>query len=159
MEGGLTAELRLFRFFGVQAEANIVYETFNAPWIVAGETGARSIDTFACLSFVFPLLAKVPFRFENLTLAPYAGAYVLIAPWGAEKKSGASGAGEAEYRIDPLFGIVAGADAGFRVGRGEVVAELRYGVSLGTAELGGDAGPRFLRGQAVIGVGYRFGVK
>ena len=159
-EGGLTAELRLFRFFGVQAEANIVYETFNAPWIVAdGESQARSIDNFAFLSFMFPLLAKVPIRFELLTLAPYAGAYALLAPWGAEKKNGASGAGEAEYRMDPLFGVVAGADAGFRAGRGEVVAELRYAVNLGTTKLGGDAGPRYLRDQVVAAVGYRFGVK
>jgi hypothetical protein len=161
-EGGLTAELRVLRFLSVQIEADVLYEAFDAPRMTAtGNIRTRSTDTFSSVSLLFPVLAKAPLPLGSgrFTLSLYGGAYYLLSPWGAERT--ASGKTErVAGRTDPPFGIVAGADLGFRAGPGELVADLRYGNHLGTTELGDDGiDSQHIGNRINLSVGYRLGVK
>ncbi|MDR0708451.1 MAG: PorT family protein [Spirochaetaceae bacterium] len=157
-EGGLVVELRLFRFLSFQAEADFIYESFNASR-AALEGNARSTDTFTSMSFMFPLMVKVPLKFERFTLSLYAGTYYTLALGEAEKKTGASEetGSVAVKMIDPPLGFTVGTDVGFLVGPGELFADLRYGRNLGVTVIGEGTGPLYIQDRINVCVGYKFG--
>jgi hypothetical protein len=156
-EGGLVAELRLFRCVGFQAEGDVLYESFEAPG-VAGEGGKRFADAFSALTFMFPLMAKAPLGFGRFTLTPYAGAYYLLTLGNAQKKSGVSGETESVAVKTPLpLGFIAGLETGFVLGPGEFFADLRYGKDLGAMAMGDGEGPLRSRDRMTICFGYKYG--
>jgi hypothetical protein len=158
-EGGLAVELRLFRFFSLQAEGDFVYEVFDGPGRdVTGD--ARPADSYTSMSLVFPLLAKAPLDFGRFTLSLYAGAYYTLALWDAEKKNGATGETESvainAINMDLPLGFTVGTDLGFVLGPGELFADLRYGRDLGATTLG-EGGPQYIRDRINVSIGYKFG--
>jgi hypothetical protein len=156
-EGGLVLELRLFRFFGLQAEGNFVYETFEAPGTTT-QGDLRPPDSFTSMSLVFPLLAKAPLSFGDFTLSPYAGAYYVLALWDAEKQAGVSGETESvAVSMELPLGFMAGTEAGFSLGPGELFADLRYGRDLGATVLGTGEGYQHVRDRINVCLGYKFG--
>jgi hypothetical protein len=155
-EGGLAVELRLFRFFSLQAEGDFVYEAFDGPGRdVTGD--ARLADSYTSMSLVFPLVAKAPLDFGRFTLSLYAGAYYILPLWDAEKEKGATGETEsAAVKMDLPLGFTVGTDVGFVLGPGELFADLRYGRDLGATALG-EGGPQYIRDRINVSLGYRFG--
>lgn len=149
-EAGLVTELRLFRFLSIQAEGDFLYESFDVP-------GAESsADIFTSMSFIFPLVVKVPLRFGRFTLSLYAGAYYALALWDMQKKPGGSGEAEtAPLRMELPLGLIAGTDVGFLAGPGELFADFRYGRDLGGISIEG--GPLYIKDRISVGIGYKFG--
>jgi hypothetical protein len=127
---------------------------------VEGDSLKHSPDTFRFLSFIFPLVIKVPLKLGNFLLSPYAGAYYILSPWGAEMTSGTL-EGEAGSvfgsRTDLPVGFTAGMDLGFIAGLGEFFADLRYGSNLGTTVIGDQEGPRYMWDRVSLCFGYKFG--
>jgi hypothetical protein len=153
-EGGLVAELRLFRFFGLQLEALFTYGAFNAVKITSGEDSRKvSADVFTSMSFMFPFLLKVPLGFERFALSFYAGAYYLLA-LGKEGEFGDWGETDS-FSVSPPLGFIIGADLGIPLGPGELFVDLRYGRDLGVTVI--QNGPRYGRERINVGLGYKFG--
>jgi hypothetical protein len=150
-EWGLAAELRLLRFLSLQLEGDFVYEVFNAP---KTEGSVYSSDTFRSMSFMFPLMAKVPLKFEKFSLSFCAGLYYIITPWGLDRTEGE----DSSYRIDPPLGFTVGVEAGFPAGPGVLFADARYYKrSFGTTIIGNGAGPLYIQDRISLCVGYKFG--
>ncbi|MDR2662538.1 MAG: outer membrane beta-barrel protein [Treponema sp.] len=158
VEGGLVVELRLFSFFSLQMGGEFIYEVFNAPRTVL-EEGTLFIDTFTIKSLMFPLVMKVPLKFERFVLSLYAGAYYNLFLWDAEKVSGNSGEKDsaAVNMLSPL-GLTVGIDIGFPVGPGELFVDFRYGVNPHAASIGENASPLYIKDRAVVCLGYKFGI-
>jgi hypothetical protein len=157
VEGGLVAELRLFRFVSFQVEGDFLYESFESPGVVA-EGKKRFVDTFSVISLMFPVVVKASLGFGRFTLAPYAGIYYTLILGDAKKQSGVSGE-TASIAVDlPLpLGFTAGMDAGFIVGPGELFADLRYGKDFGATVMGDGEGPLYSRDRVSICFGYKYG--
>jgi hypothetical protein len=156
-EGGLAVELRLFRFLSLQGEGNFVYEVFNAPGMVA-EGDSVLADTFRVMSLIFPVVVKAPLNFGRFTLSLYAGAYYFLAPWDAEKQSGATGETESvAIHMELPLGLTLGTDLGFALGPGELFADLRYGRDFGATVFGERSGVEHIRDRINVCLGYKFG--
>jgi hypothetical protein len=150
------AELRLFRFFSLQAEGDFVYGAFDGPGTNVGGD-ARPADSYTSMSLLFPLLAKAPLNFGSFTLSLYAGAYYTLALGDAEKESGAPGETEsAAVKMDLPLGFTVGTELGFALGPGELFTDLRYGRDLGATALG-EGGPQYIRDRINVSIGYKFG--
>jgi hypothetical protein len=152
-EGGLLLELRLFRFLNIQAEGDFVYEVFEAP-------AEEGVHTFAFMSLMFPLVAKVPLEMGKFLVSLYAGAYYTMALGDAEKASNGATATVSVRTLDPLFGFsfTMGADMGFYAGPGEFFADVRYGKKLGTTVLEEGEGPLFTQDRVSVSFGYKIGL-
>jgi hypothetical protein len=156
-EGGLVAELRLFRYLSFQVEGDFLYESFESPGVVA-EGGKRFVDTFSAMSLMFPVVVKASLGFGRFTLAPYAGLYYTLSLGDAERQSGVSGETESIAVKLPLpLGFTTGLDAGFIFGPGELFADLRYGKDFGATVMGDGEGPLHSRDRVSICFGYKYG--
>ncbi|MDR1597040.1 MAG: PorT family protein [Treponema sp.] len=159
-EVGLAVEIRPFRFLSFQLEGVFAYEAFNAPKVKQMDSGlAYSSDTFRSKSLMFPLIAKVPLKFEKFVLSLFAGAYYIVAPGGVERTTGDSNETEsiADYRIKPPFGFTVGLEAGFPLGPGVLFTDLRYYKrGFGTSSVG-SGGPLYIQDRISLCIGYKLG--
>jgi hypothetical protein len=154
-EGGLVAELRLFRFLSFQLEALLTFDVFNAVKTTPRDSVQDvSSDVFTTMSLMFPVILKIPFGFEKFALSFYAGSYFLLSPqewWGF-----ASGEKIEGFSTSFPLGFIVGADMGVPLGPGELFVDLRYSRDLGTAVI--QNGPRYTRDRINVALGYKFGL-
>jgi hypothetical protein len=149
-EGGVVAELRLFRFLALQAEGDFIYETFEA-------SGVSADATFTSMSLMFPLIAKVPLELGKFVLSPYAGAYYAMALGEAGKDADGEKERMPVRTMYPPLGFMAGADLGVSLGPGEFFADVRYGKKLGATVIGEEEGPLYIQDRVSVSFGYKFG--
>jgi hypothetical protein len=145
-EGALLAEYHWFRFFSIQMEAAVAYDTFSAArQVQIGPNIVRSTSTFRALNLMVPLLIKIPLRLDSVTLSPYGGIYyTMTLPIGDEAK----------YSMTPPLGASLGFEVAFPLWRGEFFAGIRSDQNFGTTII--ENGPRFARNKTGIMLGYKF---
>lgn len=160
-EGGVVVDIRVFRFFSIQAEAVFAFDTFEAAKIEEGNDGAkrRSTDTFTAISLMFPVLLKAPLELDKFIISFYAGAYFAMFPWQIEKRSGSDDLGNGyNFKVYPPAGFLVGADIGFSLGPGEFLADMRYGRDFGMTVIENNSGPQYIRNRMTVSIGYKFGI-
>jgi hypothetical protein len=156
-EAGAVADFRLFRFLSLQTEVLISFDRFDAVRLVSqGNIQNRVTDEFTSLSLVIPLLFKVPLSFEKSILSFYAGAYFFESFPLTVKKESAGSESIPVYKVLPPIGFTAGMDIGFRIGPGELFADLRYYRNFGTTVVHKDNGPRYIKDRISLSFGYKF---
>jgi hypothetical protein len=155
-EAGLTTELRLFPFLGIQMEALATYDVFSAMKVTT-QDGRQEIssDKFTTMSFLFPFMIKAPLVFEKFDLSFYAGSYFALFPLAGEKNDGTGGS--PHFRIDPPLGIITGLELGFPLGPGALFTDIRYSKDFGMTAAQDGSGPWYLRDRIILGFGYKFG--
>lgn len=160
VEGGLVLDIRLFRYLSFQAEAIFTLDALNAAKISDGTVRQRSVDTFTFMSFMFPLIVKVPLELGSSTLSLFAGAYFALFPWPMNKNSGYSNDVENsyEFKVDPPVGFVVGVDMGLPLGFGKLLVDLRYGRDFGMTVVQNGNGPQYTRDRITVSIGYKIGL-
>jgi hypothetical protein len=156
-EGALMVEFRIFKLFGVQAEAVFTHDTFKVVKVTTKPTqDVRTTDHYKAMSLMFPLLLKIPIEIESFTVSPFGGGY-FVMPIGKMTLIGAnSGQAEASYpyKVDPPVGLILGVEAGLRLGPGELFADLRFGRDIGMTMI--RQGIQYTRTRLGLSLGYKF---
>lgn len=163
-EGGVIADIRLFRFLSFQAEAVFAPDALSAAKIVTRPSSdgkdvtRRSVDSFTSMSLIFPFLIKIPLGFEKFILGPYAGLYFTTHIGKMKMEAGDSVDNDAVYsfRVNPPLGFTVGGDVGFSLGPGELFFDLRYSRDFGVTSV--QNGLQYTRERISASVGYKFGL-
>ncbi|MDR1636507.1 MAG: PorT family protein [Treponema sp.] len=156
-EGGLVADIRILRFFSIQTEMIITFDTFNVAKDPDENNGERSTDSFSAISFTAPLMVKVPLGFEKFLLSFYTGAYLALTPFQINRKSSNSD-DNYDMNLVPPLGFVIGMDLGLRLGPGELFMDLRYTRDFGMTIVRNGNEPQYIRDRITMGLGYKFGL-
>jgi hypothetical protein len=157
IEGGFTAEFRLFRYLFLQVDALFSYDSFNTARVVSdGGVWSRRTDRFTGMSLLFPVLFKLPVPFEKTILSFYVGTYFSAFPLPLKRTSSGISETITIAEVLPPMGFAAGVDLAFNVGPGELAADFRYYRDFGTTVVHKDNGPRYTRDRMVLSVSYKF---
>ncbi|MDR0689924.1 MAG: PorT family protein [Spirochaetaceae bacterium] len=151
-EAALLVDFRVFRFFGLQAEAVFNADIFNALK-VAQNTAV--VDEVNSLFLTFPLLLKVPLEFGAFNLSFYAGPYATIPLGNARIQSNVE-AGTFAIKIDPPVGFILGLDIGFPLGPGKILLDGRYGRDFGITSIQNSLRLPYARDRISVSLGYKF---
>jgi hypothetical protein len=158
-EGAVMLEFRIFRLFGLQAEGVFTHDTFKVVKVTRSQAGTedlRSTDQYKAMSLMFPFLIKVPIEIDAFTVSPFAGGYFVMPIGEMTQVSNDSGQDDSsyEYVVDPPFGFILGMEAGFRLGPGELFADLRFGRDIGMTMI--RQGIQYSRTRLSLSLGYKF---
>jgi hypothetical protein len=155
-EAAVLLEFHPFRYFSVEMEGIIVYESFGDNREISEvDATHQSIATFSTLSLQIPLYLKVPVTFDRISFAPFVGAYWTI-PLGQINMSYRGNSSSFSYSIDPPLGLSLGVDGSFSLGPGKVVVGLRYERDMGTTIGVGSDSPIYSRERVGLTAGYAF---
>jgi hypothetical protein len=157
-EGAVILEFRIFRLLGLQAEAVFTHDTFKVVKVTRQSPAEdlRSTDQYKAMSLMFPFLVKVPIEIDAFTISPFGGGYFVMPIGEMTQVSTDSGQGGASYgyEVDPPFGLILGVEAGFRLGPGEIFADLRFGRDIGMTMI--RQGIQYSRTRLGLSLGYKF---
>jgi hypothetical protein len=148
-EAALTVEVRPWRNIGFLAEGVFVMDSF-APSRRSGDV--YTADRYTGMSLMFPFAVKVSLDTETFRLGLLAGAYYNL-PLRRTSDSGSYG----ETMKPPPLGIMAGIEAGYVLGPGELYGGLRFGNDLGLTAVE-EIGLYYTRLRALFSLGYAFKV-
>ncbi|MDR2362848.1 MAG: PorT family protein [Spirochaetaceae bacterium] len=151
-EVAFLADFRIFRFFGIQAEAIFNPDTFNAAKAVQNNS---VIDRADSLSMTFPLLLKIPLDLGAFYLSFYTGPYATI-PLGNAKIQSNAEAGTYASKMTPPLGFMFGLDLGFTLGPGKLLLDARYGRDFGITVIQNSLQLPYTRDRISVSLGYKF---
>ncbi|MDE5898168.1 MAG: PorT family protein [Treponemataceae bacterium] len=125
--GGIFARANVFKGLGIQLEA--LFTGNNGVKGKYESSGGNAVETVSYVALDIPLLAVYDFNVGPVVLTPFLGPNFSIPLGDAKSKSKASGKSvdsDMPIAIRCIPGIAFGLAAGFPVGPGAVVAEMRY---------------------------------
>ena len=151
-EVAFLVDFRIFRFFGIQAEAIFTPDVFNAAKVVQNTSIIDRVDS---LSMAFPLLLKAPLDLGVFNLSLFAGAYAMV-PLGNTRIQSNVEAGTYAIEITPPIGFMVGSDLGVRLGPGRVLVDVRYGRDFGVTIVQNSLRLPYNRDRISVSLGYKF---
>lgn len=159
LDTAVFATLQIFHRLSVQGEAVFTWDK-AASWDYMGPT-VNEIDRYTreytSLSLSFPLTVKWNFYPGRFRISPFAGVYALVPLGKMGVASSLANASESRaYRFSLPLGFLGGLAAGFKLGPGMVVGDLRYAADLGKPKLRDGDMASYLRSMVTLSFGYEW---
>jgi hypothetical protein len=149
VNAGITAGFMPLPFLGLWTGAAFTSEFFQLIGI--SPAGVHAAGKYRAMSLRVPLLLGVSFAVNGFEFALKPGAYYNL-PLGKIQTPD----GEADYSVPP-FGISVGVELGHSLGPGILFGGIRYNRDLGVT-IASDIGLQYVRQEAVLFLGYRWGI-
>jgi hypothetical protein len=159
LDTALFAALQISYRFSIQGEAVFTWDKASC-WDYTGPT-VNEIDRYTreytSLSLSFPFTAKWNFYPGRFRLSPFAGFYVLVPLGKMELASSLANTAESRaYRFSSPLGFMGGLTAGFKLGPGMILGDLRYAADLGEPKLRNGDMAGYLRSMVTLSFGYEW---
>jgi hypothetical protein len=159
IEAGIFAVLQVLPRLSVQGEMVFTWDR-AASWDYSGPS-TQQIDRYtrdySSFSLSFPLTVKWNFYPGRFRLSPFAGIYALVPLGKMEWNSSLAQTKEKlSYSFSPPLGFLGGLTAGFKMGPGMIVADLRYTIDFGEPKFRDIALESYRRSMFSLCLGYEW---